>query len=93
MAGKTHTTRGELMREELDRRYGANPSWGRGRAGDTRGMVERVLGTLNRKFVSSVPHQERRWDDSPERRATQLREQEAARERKGLNRPIPPRRP
>ena len=55
---------------------------------DTRGSMERILGTLNRRFVSSVPHQNRSWSDSPERRATNLREQEAARARKkGLRRP------
>lgn len=85
MAGN-FTTRGELMRNELDRRYGANPSWGKGRTTDPRGTVERVLGSLNRRFVSSVPHQERNWNDSPERRATQLREQERVRRQRGLQR-------
>lgn len=71
-------------RDELDSRYGVPPSRTKGSTGDPRGVFEKVLGTLNRKFVSSVPHQERSYFDSPERRATNLREQY---KRQGLRRP------
>lgn len=71
-------------RDELDRRYGVPPSRTQGTTNDPRGLVERTLGALNRKFVSSVPHQDRSWHDSPERRAKNLREQYRNR---GLRRP------
>jgi hypothetical protein len=71
-------------RDELDARYGVPPSRTQGMQGDPRGFVERALGALNRRFVSSVPHQKRSWDDSPERRAKNLREQYKA---QGLRRP------
>ena len=80
-------TRIDYYRDELDSRYGVPPSRTQGTTNDPRDIVERALGSLNRKFVSSVPHQERTWHDSPERRAKNLREQDRMRKSRGLQRP------
>lgn len=51
---------------------------------DPRSGTERALGLLGKALApKEIKEQNRKWDDSPERRATNLRKAEAVKKKKG----------